>query len=311
MLWRQDLSMNHFGILTTSILPALMCCISIVIYDKLAGDQKQFFESLSKNGIRIDAALVLAHSKESIYPFRFLFNKQVKIITGGRNFAGEIYQAAKTLIPGTCKIFNVYGCTELATPLMWKCLETNKSYSLEDFVTFDEHVSGLEIIPNENGTIEGFKPHPIFFSKDEDSLKIPDDIKIDGNRHIFINRKQLTVFAPSLIGKNEIPFQINDLHIHSFLISLHDGLITYLRIPNKSATSGFDAATLEIFSELPIEDSLDSIHSRFFDFMENEFNLAINRSWRIFSGVTLVRNLSMLHNGLKFDSVKLKDLLVK
>ena len=311
MLWRQDLSMNHFGILTTSILPAMMFCDNIVIYDKLA-DNTRFFKSLSNHSIRIDTALILAHSRESLQPFRFLFNKEAKIITGGRNFAGEIYQAAKsTLLTNNCKIFNVYGCTELATPLMWRCLETNKSYTLEDFVTFDEHIEGLEIIPNENGMIEGFKPHPVFFSDDEESLKIPDDIKIDGNRHIFINRKQLTVFAPSVVGGVEVTFQVNDLHIHSFLISLTDGLITYLRIPNRASTNGYDSATLEIFTERSLEDSLSNIHLKFFNFMKVEFNVTIDCSWRIFSGITIVPDISSLHNGLKFDSTKLKDLLVK
>ena len=313
-LWNSADSINHFGIVTTTILPTLM--MSDVIVFNTANQIKdhvqsyaELTENLQKEQIKITSSTVFAHSVSILSVFADIFADDIGILTGAGIFVKRIQSVAKKSLPNhkNVKIYNVYGCTELATPLLWSKYDIFSDYTDDQFLTFTDVIDNVEIIMTESGLIEGFKPNKIFTSNREEDLKCPDDIKREGDNFRFINRKDfiMPLFGISHIGSKVI-FNINEVMVQNFLCGITDKTITSI----KFVTDRLDHAVIfkfTIFCEEALSLSIDEINDKFVEFIKTTLKITPLDSFaRIFNRIVIVPDLQSKNNGLKFDVNELK-----
>jgi hypothetical protein len=125
-------TINHLGIFTTSYLPALF-----------GGDNINWYDHTERNLIFSDTTPI--YNATLIFPYQpdfdynmFPLKEGTKIITGGttitEDFTNKLFNSDKVKY-----VYNVYGATEIVTPLMWAINEKN-----ENNIKFTEILDGIE-----------------------------------------------------------------------------------------------------------------------------------------------------------------------
>jgi hypothetical protein len=205
-------TINHLGIFTTSYLPALF-----------GGDNINWYDHTARELIFSD--LTPIYNSTLIFPYQpdFDFNmfplkEGTKIITGGttitEDFTNKLFNSDKVKY-----VYNVYGATEMITPLMWAINEKN-----ENNIKFTEILDSVDLQFDNLGYITQIKINV----DNSDWEKLPDVIRKtgdDGSIHfIYKGRDKQPIFR---VFKQGINFGKNPPMVGSLNL-LEDELIKVL-----------------------------------------------------------------------------------
>jgi hypothetical protein len=207
-------TINHLGIFTTTYLPALFGGDNINWYDHT--DKEVIFSDL--NPI-YNATLIFPYQPDFDYNM-FPFMEGTKIVTGGttitEDFTKRLFNSEKVKY-----VYNVYGATEIITPIMWAINEKNenniKFTEVLDGVEFEVNVFGFITCININidGNVRERLPDVV--------RKINDDNQV---HFLYKGRDKISIFR---VFKQGINFNNNPPMISSLNLS-EDELIQILEL---------------------------------------------------------------------------------
>lgn len=171
-------TINHLGIFTTTYLPALFMGENISWFDHIIVDDKLQILNSDKRLI-YNSLLIFPYQPAEILN-KIPISNNVKIITGGstltEEFISEIFNNKKI-----DSIYNVYGATEIITPLMWNRIKKDTTNRL-----FNEILGGVTINSNSNDEVNSMEG----FVDTDDCILVPDRLKvIEGSGYGFVGRK--------------------------------------------------------------------------------------------------------------------------
>lgn len=299
-------TINHLGIFTTTYLPSLFIGENISWYNHIHKDDKLVILHSDTRKI-YNATLLFPYQPKEI-THELPFGDGTKIITGGASigeeFIQQIFENDKI-----DSIYNVYGATEIITPIMWNHLRretTNRN--------FNEISDGIKVNINTKNQIESI----CGLIDSEDNINLPDTLKmVVDNEYTFVGRKKQNIYRPlrKIIGnptKNKI---------HNITLT-EDELI---KILSDDLGKFNNPEPIIIKNQTDIESNSD--YYLIYDPKEHEKinNISLenlNNIVYIYYGVTPehlihplitnkipVENLSNFNNGLKLDRGLIKKLI--
>lgn len=192
-------TINHLGIFTTTYLPAIFIGENVSWYSHIKTDTDITILHSDTNPI-YNSTLLFPYQPLDIVKQLPLSNG-AKIITGGTSikdeFLNQLFENEKIEL-----IYNVYGATEIITPIMWYQIDresTNRNFNqISEGLTIN--VNQYNQIETISGLIDSDKP-----------VEIPDSLKlVEENEYRFIVRKQQFLYRP-LIKKEGNPLK-NNIH---------------------------------------------------------------------------------------------------
>jgi hypothetical protein len=205
-------TINHLGIFTTSYLPALFGGDNINWYDHTEKDLL-----FSDSSPIYNATLIFPYQPD--FPFDiFPITEGTKIITGGttitEDFTKKLFNSNKIKY-----VYNVYGATDVITPLMWAINEKDTHNIL-----FTQVLDGIEFKIDSSNFISRIKINV----DDSDWEQLPDIVKKIGDsnsvKFLYKGRDKHPIFR---VFKQDINFGKNPPKIGSLNL-VEDELITIL-----------------------------------------------------------------------------------
>lgn len=207
-------TINHLGIFTTTYLPALF-----------GGDNVNWYDHTDKEVIFSDttpiynATLIFPYQPDFDYNMFPLMNG-TKIVTGGttitEDFTKKLFNSGKVKY-----VYNVYGATEIITPLMWAINEKNQNN-----IKFTETLDGIEFDFDSLGFISHININIDGHSRE----KLPDIIRKiedgDGVCFLYKGRDKQPIFR---VFKQGINFDNNPPMVGSLNL-VEDELIQILEL---------------------------------------------------------------------------------
>lgn len=289
-------TINHLGIFTTTYLPALFMGGNVSWFYH-HGDELQV-ENSDKRPIYNSLLMFPWQPVEMLS--RIPISNNVKVITGGstltEEFILEIFSNSNIE-----SIYNVYGATEVITPLMWNRIKKDTPNRL-----FTEILEGITVNVNSKEEVHSMEG----FVDTSDSLPIPDTLKaVKGAGYGFISRKSSNLYrdlkykAPTPLSR-----QLNNVSLTEDqfigLISKHLGNFeTPLPIVVMTPTAHpkhfdhylvFDSKKHEIIDKTTLE-GINKIVYLYFEVDSTQLDTPfINK-------LIPIDNLSNFNNGLKLD----------
>lgn len=291
-------TINHLGIFTTTYLPALFMGENVSWCNhKYHGDKL----------VSLNSDIRLIYNSILIFPYQpvEILNKlplsnNVKIITGGSSlteeFISEIFKNKHIE-----SIYNVYGATEIITPLMWNQINKTNPNRL-----FNNVLDGLTVNVNLNGEVETING----FVDTDDRLYLPDTIRVvNKNNYEFISRKCGTLFRN--FKKIDNAPLTNKVHNMTLTEDQFIGVIserlgnfeTPLPIVLKKTTTipnyfehylVYDSKKHDIINETSLEE-INNIVYLYYGVHSSLLDMPF------INGLVPINNLSDFNNGLKLD----------
>ncbi|AVH85147.1 hypothetical protein RsoM2USA_219 [Ralstonia phage RsoM2USA] len=295
VIFMEGSTLNHFGILTTTWLPALFTANEIVFYE-------HYLEHGHDKGATIVTLFDWQNVHSTAMTEKSMLAPSARILTGGV----RLHQAAMDMFlanPNVESVYNVYGDTTVCTPLMWKTwtreeYEALPTKSQAELNPLDKMVDGLTI-EYEDTNLTSSKiiktvQHPRFYTSDP--IPVSDNITNDTPAR-FIGRKNLFVCVHFDDGTshNYQPFEIDYLLSRAFNGSQFVSF-KYVIDPSKKQVAHVVAHTGDDLT-------VDQLNAAISSFEADKKVVKIDNP---FDDVMKVADFTQYNNGLKLDYVRIK-----
>lgn len=290
-----DQTLNHYGVMTTTILSAIKYCDMVAIINPWT------FNVANPDIPPANILTVLFHNIPLLEKFSSvgMVKPETRIITGGMAISMQNAKALLSILPDA-SIFNVYGCTELTTPLAWNIINA-ENLNTKPINEMDVVIDDLQIITDEKKLITHFRSETAFYSKE--NVECPDIITLTdkntfafaGRRWEMLSRQIKNSNRHLIIGQPEIYDWVKSLIACEFVV---------IGYKNKVTEHKFESVVIIVtdrdcgLSIKEINDSiLESIRCRGIE-LESTHNIVTN---------IFIANLKEFNNGLKIDTRRLLE----
>ncbi len=299
-------TINHLGIFTTTYLPAIFSGENVSWCHHVHKDNELIILNSDKTPI-YNSILVFPYQPIELIDGLPLSNK-VKIVTGGSTISDEFVDRLFEN-ENIDSIYNVYGATEIITPIMWNCIRRDTRNKL-----FNKILDGLVVNVNFNNQIEsigGLVDGP----KCE---MIPDILNVMGDdEYEFVGRKSNNLFRNlKNINRDSIKSDVHNITLteDQFIDILTERLGVFespkpIIIKESTDLPDYDKYFLiydpkkhvKIY-KMPLEE-INNVIYMYYGVTSNQLDYAL------ITNKIDIDNLSDFNNGLKLDRGAIKKII--
>jgi len=299
-------TINHLGIFTTTYLPSLFIGENVSWYShNITNGKISILHSDTKE--IYNATLIFPYQPKDLIHY-LPFSNETKIITGGSTISDEfieqLFENQKITL-----VYNVYGATEIITPIMWNKIDRETKNK-----NFIEVSDGLIINLDKNNqilSIGGF----IDTNKD---INIPDTLKEVEGEYVFVGRKQNLICRPIKKTKNDsVKNKVHNITLtEDELLKILSSELGEFRSPTPIIVKNdlnlgenveyyliFDPELHVKINELSVE-KLNEIVYIYHGITSNNLDIPL------ITDKILINNLSDFNNGLKLDRGLIKKIVI-